>query len=256
MGPHATWFELFPGYETLKDNLQIYLGRRWTWQAFTATHFEVSHILGGLLVVLVLAFFAVRYSASVRKAADGGTVPPPHFCLRNLLEMLGDMIYGLIEGPMGAKNARRYLPLIGSLFLFILFCNLLSLIPGFLPPTATLKTNVGLALLVFVLTHAFGLREHGLKYLKHFLGPLWWLSPLMLPIELVSHLARPVSLSVRLLGNITADHKVAAVCFVAFPLLLPVPLLVLGVLVSLIQAIVFSLLSTIYISIAVAHEEH
>ncbi len=145
MGPHSTWFELFPGYQTLQENLQIYLGRRWTWQVFTATHFEISHILGGLLVFLLLAFFAIRYAASVRKSPDAGAVPPPHFCLRNLLELLGDMIYGLMEGPMGAKNARRYLPIIGSLFLFILFCNLLSLIPGFLPPTATLKTNVGLA---------------------------------------------------------------------------------------------------------------
>ena len=142
MGPHSTWFELFPGYQSLQDNLQIYLGRRWTWQVFAATHFEISHIMGGLLVFLLLAFFAVGYAASVRKAPDAGAVPPPRFCLRNLLELLGDMVCGLMEGPMGAKNARRYLPVIGSLFLFILFCNLLSLIPGFLPPTATLKTNV------------------------------------------------------------------------------------------------------------------
>ena len=256
MGPHSTWFELLPGYETLKEDLQIYLGRRWTWQAFTATHFEINHILGGLLVFLVLAFLAFRYAASVRRASDGGSVPPPHFCLRNLIELLGDVVYGLIEGPMGAKNARRYLPLIGSLFLFILFCNLLSLIPGFLPPTASLKTNVALAVLVFVLTHVFGLREHGLKYLKHFMGPLWWLAPLMLPIELVSHLARPVSLSMRLLGNITAAHKVGAVFFALIPLLIPVPFLLMGVFVSLVQAVVFSLLSTIYISTAIAHEEH
>jgi F-type H+-transporting ATPase subunit a len=256
MGPHSTWFELFPGYEALKQNLQIYFGRRWTWQVFTSTHFEIDHMLGGLLVFLLLAFFAVRYAAGVRKAADGGVVPPPHFCLRNFLETLGDMIFGLMEGPMGAKNASRYLPLIGSLFLFILFCNLLSLIPGFLPPTHTLKTNVGLAVLVFCLTHIYGLRAHGLKYVKHFMGPLWWLAPLMLPIELVSHLARPVSLSMRLLGNITADHKVAAVFFTLTPILVPVPFLVMGVFVSVVQAVVFSLLSTIYISTAIAHEEH
>ncbi len=166
------------------------------------------------------------------------------------------MIFGLMEGPMGAKNARRYLPLVGSLFLFILFCNLLSLIPGFLPPTDTLKTNVGLAVLVFCLTHVYGLRAHGFKYVKHFMGPLWWLAPLMLPIELVSHIARPVSLSMRLLGNITADHKVAAVFFALIPFLVPVPFLVMGVFVSVVQAVVFSLLSTIYISTAIAHEEH
>jgi len=256
MGPHSTWFEFLPGYQSLRENLEFYLGRKWTWQVFTATHFEINHLLSGLLVFAVLAFFAIRYASSVRRASDGGAVPPPHFCLRNFVEILGDMIYGLIEGPMDSKNARRFLPLIGSLFLFILFANLLSLIPGFLPPTATLKTNVGLALLVFVLTHVYGVRAHGWKYLKHFMGPLWWLAPLMVPIELVSHIARPVSLSVRLLGNITADHKVAAVFFALCPILVPLPFLVMGVFVAVVQAVVFSLLSTVYISTAIAHEEH
>jgi len=256
VGPHSTWFAFFPGYDTLRQNLEIYLGREWTWQVFQATHFEIDHILGGLLVFLVLSFFAIRYALSIRFSGDGGAVPPPRFCLRNLLEIFGDMVYGLMEGPMGPKNARRYLPLIGSLFLFILFCNLLSLIPGFLPPTATLKTNVGLALLVFVLTHVFGIAVHGFKYFKHFMGPLWWLAPLMIPIEIVSHIARPVSLSVRLLGNITADHKVATVFFALIPFLVPVPFLVMGVFVAVVQAIVFSLLSTVYISTAIAHEEH
>jgi F-type H+-transporting ATPase subunit a len=193
---------------------------------------------------------------SIRFSPDGGAVPPPRFCLRNLLELFGDMVYGLMEGPMGAKATRKYLPLIGTLFLFILFSNLLSLIPGFLPPTATLKTNVALAVLVFVLTHVFGVATHGLKYFKHFMGPLWWLAPLMIPIEVVSHIARPVSLSMRLLGNITADHKVGAVFFALIPFLIPVPFLVMGVFVSVVQAVVFSLLSTIYISTAIAHEEH
>jgi F-type H+-transporting ATPase subunit a len=247
---------MFPGYETLRGNLEIYFGREWTWQVFQSTHFEIDHILGGLLVFLVLSLFALRYAMSVRGAADGGAVPPPKFGLRNLLETFGDMVFGLMEGPMGAKNTRKYLPLIGSLFLFILFSNLLSLIPGFLPPTSSLKTNIGLAVLVFVLTHVFGVMEHGLKYFKHFMGPLWWLSPLMIPIEIVSHIARPVSLSMRLLGNITADHKVGAVFFALIPLLVPVPFLVMGVFVSVVQAVVFSLLSTIYISTAIAHEEH
>jgi F-type H+-transporting ATPase subunit a len=256
MGPHSTWFQFFPGYETLKGNLDIYLGRQWTWQVFQATHFQIDHILGGLLVFVLLTILALRYSLAVRGASDGGIVPPPRFCIRNLLELFGDMVFGLMEGPMGAKNARKYLPLIGSLFVFILFCNLLSLIPGFLPPTDTLKTNIALAILVFVLTHVFGLVAHGPKYFKHFLGPVWWLAWLMLPIEIVSHIARPVSLSVRLLGNIMADHKVGAVFFALIPILVPVPFLVMGVLVSVVQAVVFSLLSTIYISTAIAHEEH
>ncbi len=256
MGPHVTWFQYLPGYEALKQNLSVYLGRDWTWQMVQATHFEIDHVLGGLAVLLFLVFGAARYASRVNGAADGGLIPPPRFGLRNLFEMLGDTVYGLMESVMGPKDAKRFLPLIGTLFLFILFSNLLSLIPGFLPPTDTLKTNLALAGLVFVLTHAYGVRAHGIKYFKHFLGPWLPLAPLMLPIEIISHVARPVSLSMRLLGNITADHKVGAVFFSVIPLLVPVPFLLMGVFVSLVQAVVFSLLSTIYISTAVAHEEH
>jgi F-type H+-transporting ATPase subunit a len=189
-------------------------------------------------------------------SGDAGLVPPPTFGMRNLFETLADTVLGLMAGVMGEKAAKRYLPLVGTFFLFILFSNLMGLIPGFLPPTDTLKTNLALSLSVFLLTHVFGVREHGLKYFKHFLGPIWWLIPLMLPIELISHIARPVSLSMRLLGNIVADHKVVAVFFGIIPFLLPVPFMVMGVLVCVVQAVVFSLLTTVYISQAVAHEEH
>lgn len=256
MSPHATWFDYLPGYETLKHNLQILLGRKWTWQAFQATHFEISHLLGALVVFLFLLLGALRYRKAVAGAGDAGLVPPPRFGLRNLFEMLADTIYGLMEGVMGPKAAAKYLPLIGTLFVFILFSNLLALIPGFLPPTDTLKTNLALAGLVFVATHVYGVKEHGLAYFKHFLGPFLPLAWLMLPIEVISHIARPVSLSMRLLGNITADHKVGVVFFTLVPLLVPVPFLLMGVFVSLVQAVVFSLLSTIYISTAIAHEEH
>jgi F-type H+-transporting ATPase subunit a len=256
MGPHSTWFSFFSGYEHLRQNLEITLGREWTWQIFQATHFEIDHILGGLLVFLVLTLLGIRYAISIRTSGDRGAVPPPRFGARALVETFCDLVYSLMEGPLGAKHARKFLPLIGTLFLFILFCNLLSAIPGFLPPTTTLKTNVGLAVLVFVLTHVFGVVAHGPKYFKHFMGPIWWLAPLMIPIEIVSHIARPVSLSMRLLGNITADHKVGAVFFALIPFLVPVPFLVMGVFVSVVQAVVFSLLSTIYISTAIAHEEH
>lgn len=256
MGDHSTWFDLLPGYETLKHNLQIYLGREWTWEVFQSTHFELTHLMGGLLVVLLLAVFGLRYLAAVKSASDGGLVPPAKFGLRALMELLADTIYALMESAMGPKDARKYLPLIGTLFVFILFSNLLGLIPGLLPPTDTVKTNLVLAGIVFVMTHIFGLKEHGLAYLKHFMGPVWWLAWLMLPIELVSHVARPVSLSLRLMGNITADHKVGAVFFGLVPLLVPVPFLVMGVFVSFVQAVVFSLLSTIYIASAVAHEGH
>ena len=256
MGPHITWFDFLPGYRTLHENLQHYLGREWTWQMFQATHFQLDHVFGGMLVLLFLAYGAVRYAATVNRAADAGLVPPARFGMRNLFEMLSDTIFNLMASVMGDKEARRYLPLVGTLFMFILFSNLLSLIPGFIPPTDTLKTNLALAGLVFLLTHIFGVRAHGIKYFKHFLGPFLPLAPLMLPIEIISHIARPVSLSMRLLGNISADHAVVLAFFGVIPFLVPVPFLVMGVFVSVVQAVVFSLLTTVYISTAVAHEEH
>ena len=256
MGPHDTWFAFLPGYAGLKEFFHHYLHRDWTWQMFQATHFQVDHVLGALVVIAFLAFGAFRYATAVGGSGDAGLIPPPRFGLRNLFEMLGDTVFGLMEGVMGEKDARRYLPLIGSLFVFILFSNLLSLIPGFIPPTDTLKTNLGLAVMVFFLTHALGVRAHGIKYFKHFLGPWLPLAPLMLPIEIISHIARPVSLAMRLLGNISADHAVVLAFFAVIPILVPVPFLVMGVFVSVVQAVVFSLLTTVYISTAVAYEEH
>src|SRR5437868_1585289 len=128
---------------------------------------------------------------------------------------------------MGEANAPRFLPLIGALWLFILFNNLYALIPGFSAPTDTLKTNVGIALAAFFLTHYYGVKEHGLAYFKHFLGPSPALIPLMLPIELISHVARPLSLAIRLMGNMMADHKVVMSFFALVPLLVPLPFLLL-----------------------------
>jgi F-type H+-transporting ATPase subunit a len=254
--PHATWFDFLPGYPALKQNLEALLGRKWTWQMFQTTHFQIDHMLCALVAAAFLIIGAARYATAVGGSGDAGLVPPPRFGLRNLFEGLADTIFNLVASVMGEREARRYLPLIGTLFFFILFSNLLGLIPGFLPPTDTLKTNLALAGLVFVLTHVFGVREHGFKYLKHFLGPFLPLAFLMLPIEIISHLARPVSLSMRLLGNIAADHAVVVAFFVLIPILVPVPFLVMGVFVSVVQAVVFSLLTTVYISTAVAHEEH
>jgi F-type H+-transporting ATPase subunit a len=256
MSPHNTWFDFLPGYAALKQALHPSLVRTWSWQVFQTTNFDLVHVMGALLVLVFLGFAAFRYSVAVSGAGDAGLVPPPRFGLRNLFEVLADTVIGLMAGVMGEKEARRYLPLVGTLFLFILFSNLLGLIPGFLPPTETLKTNLALSIAVFILSHVFGVREHGLKYFKHFLGPIWWLIPLMLPIELISHFARPLSLSMRLMGNIVGDHKLVGVFFGILPLLLPIPFMLMGVLVCVVQAVVFSLLTTVYIGQAVAHEEH
>lgn len=264
MGEHSTWFDFlnaFPGWVHLQQTAEHYLGRGpgtahpWSVAMFADTHFTLTHVLEALLVALFLVVGAFVYQGAAARR-ESALVPPRTFNLRNLFEMFCDGVLSTMEGVMGKKNAVKYLPFIGSLAFFIFFCNSLALLPGFSPPTDTLKTNIALAVLVFLATHFFGVREHGLAYFKHFLGPIPWLIPLMLPIELISHIARPVSLSMRLMGNMASDHKVVATFTALVPLLVPVPFLVLGTLVVVVQTLVFCLLSMVYISMAVAHEEH
>lgn len=182
-------------------------------------------------------------------------VPEGRFTLRNFFELILGFLAQLAEDIIG-HHYKKYFPLLASCFVFILFMNLLGLVPGFLPPTQKMNITVGLALVIFLSTHYFGLRENGLSYLKHFLGPVWWLAPIMLPIEIISHLARPMSLSLRLFGNITGDHAVVAGFMALVPILVPSVFLGLGLFVSFMQAFIFTVLSMIYISGAVTHEEH
>jgi len=167
--------------------------------------------------------------------------------MQNVMETVLGGFDDLLTETMGPEG-RRFFPLIATLGLYILTSNLLGLFPGFESPTANLNTTVSMALVVFVTTHVVGIRLHGLKYVKHFLGPIWWLTPLMLVIEIVSHLARPLSLSVRLFGNIMGEDKVLAVVVLLVPFLVPLPVFVLMIFTSFIQTVVFMLLAMMYIA--------
>ncbi len=258
MGEHGTWFDYlnrFDWWVSFNHWAEHHMSRGWRAVVFQDSHFTLTHVLITMLVILFTAWGAASFLRGL-KSEDKGLVPPRKMNLRNFFEYLAESLYGYVEGGMGAEHARRFYPLIGALFIFILFANLFALVPGFSAPTDTLKTNVGIAVLVFFLTHYYGVKEHGLAYFKHFLGPSPFLIPLMLPLELVSHLARPVSLSVRLMGNMMADHKVVMSFFALVPILVPLPFLLLGLLVCLIQAVVFCTLAMVYISMAIEHEEH
>ncbi len=167
--------------------------------------------------------------------------------LQNFMEVVFEQIERLMGETMGRKGL-PYFPLIATLALFILVSNLLALVPGFLPPTANLNTNGALALTVFIMTHVIGVKEHGFKYLKHLSGPIWWLVPLMLPIEIIGHLARPLSLSLRLFGNMYGHEVVLMIFLTLAPFLVPLPMMVMGILIAFIQTFVFTLLTMIYIT--------
>jgi len=174
-------------------------------------------------------------------------------------------VYGMMEPMMGKRATKFFLPLIGTCAFLIFFSNALGLVPGMAPPTDNLNTTFACGAIIFFATHVFGVKEHGLAYFKHFAGPIWWMAPLMLPIELISHFVRPVTLGIRLMANMTADHLVLGIflglfagMLGGFGLLIPVPVVMygLGCIVVIVQTLVFCLLSTVYISMAIAHEGH
>lgn len=221
---------------------------------------RVSHMFMALLVAIIAITFGLAVKRRIRAKGDD-LVPDQRFSPVVVMEMLVEAVLSLMEGVMGEKNARRYFPLIGSLAVFILFSNLLGMVPGFVPPTDSLSTTLALGTVVFFATHFFGVREHGIAYFKHFMGPIikWYALPLMalmLVIEFISHLVRPCSLAVRLMGNIMGDHKVLFI-FLGFGILLiPLPIMALGLVVAVVQTLVFCLLSIVYIGLAIEHEEH
>jgi len=217
---------------------------------------QVSIALFVLAVLTLLAYLGFRKVASSDPAE--ALIPSDRLTLRNIFELLTEAILKFLDDIIGPRG-RELLPLIGTLGFFILFSNLLGLVPGFLPPTDNLNTTVACALIVFFATHYYGIKAHGFRYIKHFLGPVWWLSPLIFIIEIISHLARPLSLSMRLFGNIMADHMLLSMALLApslLVLLVPPLAMVLGVFVSLIQTFIFILLSMMYISFAIEEAEH
>ena len=173
---------------------------------------------------------------------------------QSVAEMIVQVFEGLIVDPVG-PDGRKYLPVIGTVGLFVFGCNMIGLVPGFMSPTSKLNVTLGCALVVFFYYHAQGVRAQGLKYFKHFLGPIPALAPLMVPIEVISHFSRPVSLSMRLFGNIFAEELLIVIMASIIPYLLPLPFMAVAIFTSLIQSFVFVLLSCIYIAGAVAHEE-
>jgi F-type H+-transporting ATPase subunit a len=233
-----------------------------------------DHVFYTWIVMAILITVAVAATRNLQLAPRG---------LQNFMEVVLEIFLNLLDEVIG-HDGRRYLPLIATLGLFILTSNLLGLVPGLVAPTANMYTTIACAVIVFCYYHYLGIRKQGVVgYLKHFCGPVPWLAPLMFPIEVVSHLARVLSLSLRLFGNMFAGHILLAVIFLLTGLgglfgwaltgklgglLLGLPgsavlvaftvgfLLPLKILVALLQAFVFCLLSMVYISGAVEDLEH
>ncbi len=173
---------------------------------------------------------------------------------QNFWEIVIGGLDGFFADNMGREMADKFFPMIATFALYIAVANLIGLIPGFMSPTASINTTLALTLIVWVTHHIIGFKEHGLSYYKHFMGPMKWLVPLMLPIELISNFARLLSLSIRLFGNIMAKEVLLGILFaLAGMFFAPLPIMILGVLVSLVQAMVFVLLTVVYFAQAKEH---
>ena len=211
-----------------------------------------QHTFTALLVMALLLVLACLARRALSQSADP-VVPEDGVSVRNVLELLVELVAGLSDSIIGSKG-RKYVHLFGSFFVFILTANLFGLLPGFSPPTNNLNTTLGLGLVSFCAYHYFGMRENGAGYIKQFLGPMLVLAPFFLVLEGISHLVRPFSLALRLFGNMFGDHLVVEIFTDLTKVGVPVLFYILGALVSVIQAFVFTLLSVIYVAMAISHE--
>ncbi len=250
----------------------------YTW--YNALPEGVQHMIGdhtffAVVAGLLLIWFGIKARGALAKASDP-VVPAAELGSRNIAELIVQLIVSQSDAIIG-KAGRKYVPFYGTFFFFILLSNLMGLLPGFAPPTGNLNTTIGLALVSFIGYNVIGVREQGVAYFKHFVGPMTSLPgstiisklailPVLLLsvvfffiLEVFSHGFRPVSLSLRLFGNMMGDHEVIGAFTSLTKLVVPVAFYLMGTLVSLIQAFVFTLLSMIYVALAVSHghnEEH
>ena len=215
-------------------------------ELFGLEHFAHTypHIIYSWVVMIILVVLGIIAAKSVN------LVPTK---VQNVMEILISGIEEFMVEITG-EEGRWLFPLAATVFLYIFIGNLIGLVPGFFPPTANLNTTLSCALVVVIFTHVIGVKYHGIKYIKHFLGPVWWMVPLIFPIEIIGHLARILSLTFRLFGNMMGHELVLTILFgLAGLFFAPLPIMVLGIFVALVQAFVFFLLSIMYFTGAIEH---
>ncbi len=199
--------------------------------------YQYIHILYSWVVIALLIFLGWLGTRRLTLVPGKG---------QNVWEALIGGLEDFVVQNMG-EAGRKVFPVLFTLFIYILFMNVSGLIPGADAPTANINTNVGMALFIFFYYNYWGFKLHGLHYVKHFTGPYWWLAPMMIPIEIISHLARPLSLTLRLFGNIRGEEIVIALMFFLAPVLGSLPIFFLFILMKSMQAFIFFMLSMMYL---------
>lgn len=190
-----------------------------------------------IIFLLIIAFFSKKMTKEIPSRTQS--------FFEVLIESINNMVINVI-----GEEGKDYLPLIFGIAIYVFFSNILGLIPGLASPTANLNSTVAPAIVVFFTYNYIGIKKHGLHYIKHFMGPVLWLAPFMIIIEFIGHLARPLSLSVRLFGNIFGEDLVIAILFMLVPYIIPLPMFFLGVFTCILQTYIFMMLTLIYIASA------
>jgi len=220
------------------------------------TEGHITPVFFAFVALLLLIGTAAAARSALSASPDAGVLPTRKVGPLLIFEVAVGSVWGMMKGMMGAEEARRHFPIVATCAVYIFTMNAMALLPLGSPATDSLNTNLVMGLTVFLATHISGIRVQGVAgYAKHFAGPILAMAPLMVLIELISHLVRPVSLSLRLMGNMYGDHKVME-NFLAFEIpLVPLPVMFLGLMVVVVQTVVFTLLSTVYLSLAVEHHD-
>ena len=239
--------------EAIEHPLLFRIPNFWPVSWFAPGSFVPDYIALSWLVMLFLVVLSMLATRHLQPVPRG---------VQNIMEVAVEEIGNFLESVIGPKG-RRYLWLLGSVALFILCGNLLGIIPGLGTPTSNWNTTLALALTIFIAYNVIGMMEHGVwSYVKHFCGPVPALAPIMFPIELIGHVARPLSLSIRLFGNMFGEHTVTAILLSLWALVIPYLIYLglvmwLGLFVAVVQTFVFVMLSCVYIAGALegGHEE-
>jgi F-type H+-transporting ATPase subunit a len=230
---HFNWLQLVPGV----PHDQVYVA--------------TAAAVGGVLIVGAVA------GKLALGSGEAAVSPAGKFSLKGIFELILEFVVGICDLVIG-EEGRRFVPMFASIFLFVWLNNLIGILPGMTPATDNINTTLALGIFIFVVYNYYGFKEHGIAYLKQFLGPLLLLAPLMVVIELIGHAVRPFTLGLRLYGNIMADHTVLSVFLGMFEnfWFIPVPAIFygMGIFVASMQAFVFTMLSMIYVSMAISHD--
>jgi F-type H+-transporting ATPase subunit a len=223
----------------------------WT-QLLPGVGHQYAHVATLFITSAVIALIGILGRVSLGQG-QAAVIPTNKFSVRGVFEVLTEYIGGLSEQVIG-HHGRHFAPYFTAIFTYILFNNLVGLIPGMTPATENFNTTFAFGVFSFLAYNFIGIKNGGMGYLKHFLGPVIWLAPLMLAIELLSHFLRPLTLGLRLANVMTGDHTVLSVFLGLFPVGPAIPFYAMGLLVSTIQAFVFTLLSMVYVALATASD--